>query len=131
MVSAAVAVAEPIAATPAYYLLPLIASAYFSSPRRLVADLAVFAASFVLVLALWVEPSARVAIFMGTAIPAVLVAAMMASLRRRLDAHVAGLRRLAATDALSGTLDHGAFAAPSSTRRSRMSASPASRWRCC
>jgi diguanylate cyclase (GGDEF)-like protein len=111
MVSAAVAVAEPIAATPAYYLLPLIASAYFSSPRRLVADLAVFAASFVLVLALWVEPSARVAIFMGTAIPAVFVAAMMASLRRRLDAHVAGLRRLAATDALTGTLNHGAFRA--------------------
>jgi diguanylate cyclase (GGDEF)-like protein len=111
MVSAAVAVAEPIAATSAYYLLPLLASAYFGTTRRLAADLCVFAASFVLVLALWVEPGARVAIFLGTAIPAVFVAAMMASLRRRLDAHVAGLRRLAATDALTGTLNHGAFRA--------------------
>ena len=111
MVSASVAVAEPLAATPAYYLLPLLASAYFGTPRRLVADLCLFAASFTLVLALWVVPEARVAIFLGTAIPVVFVAAMMASLRQRLDAHVAGLRRLAATDALTGTLNHAAFRA--------------------
>jgi diguanylate cyclase (GGDEF)-like protein len=111
MVSAAVAVAEPLAATPAYYLLPLLASAYFGTPLRLAADLCVFAVTFALVLALWVEPEVRVAIFLGTAIPAVFVAAMMASLRQRLDAHVDGLRRLAATDALTGTLNHRAFRA--------------------
>jgi diguanylate cyclase (GGDEF)-like protein len=111
MVSAAVAVSEPLAATPAYYLLPLLASAYFGTVRRLVFDLVLFAVSFVLVLALWVEPEVRVAIFLGTAIPGVCVAAMMASVRQRLDAHVAGLQRLAATDALTGTLNHGAFRA--------------------
>jgi diguanylate cyclase (GGDEF)-like protein len=111
MVSAAVAVSEPLAATPAYYLLPLLASAYFGTVRRLAFDLVLFAASFVLVLALWVEPEVRVAIFLGTAIPGVCVAVMMASVRRRLDAHVAGLQRLAATDALTGTLNHGAFRA--------------------
>jgi diguanylate cyclase (GGDEF)-like protein len=111
MVSAAVAVAEPLASTPTYYVLPLLASAYFGSAPRLAADLALFAASLALVLALWVEPSARVAIFLGTAIPAVFVAAMVAALRRRLDDHVDGLRRLAATDALTGALNHGAFRA--------------------
>jgi diguanylate cyclase (GGDEF)-like protein len=111
MVSAAVAVAEPLAATPTYYLLPLLAAAYYGTPARLAVDLCVFAASFVLVLALWVEPGVRVAIFLGTAIPGVFVAGMMAALRQRLDAHVAGLRRLAATDALTGTLNHGAFRA--------------------
>jgi diguanylate cyclase (GGDEF)-like protein len=109
MVSAAVAVAKPLAATPTYYLLPLLASAYFGSPRRLAFDLALFGASLVLVLALFVEPDARVAIFLGTAIPALFVTAMVAGLKLRLDEHLAGLRRLAATDALTGTLNHGAF----------------------
>jgi diguanylate cyclase (GGDEF)-like protein len=111
MVSAAVAIAEPLAATPTYYLLPLLAAAYFGTPARLAVDVCLFVASFVLVLTLWVEPEVRVAIFLGTAIPGLFVAAMMAALRQRLDAHVAGLRRLAATDALTGTLNHGAFRA--------------------
>jgi diguanylate cyclase (GGDEF)-like protein len=111
MVSAAVAVAEPLASTPTYYLLPLLAAAYYGTRARLAVDLCVFAASFALVLALWVEPEVRVAIFLGTAIPGVFVAGMMAALRQRLDAHVAGLRRLAATDALTGMLNHGAFRA--------------------
>ena len=111
MVSAAVAVAEPLAATPTYYLLPLLAAAYYGTPARLAVDVCVFLSSFVLVLALWVEAEARVAIFIGTAITGVSVAAMMAALRQRLDAHVAGLRRLAATDTLTGTLNHGAFRA--------------------
>jgi diguanylate cyclase (GGDEF)-like protein len=111
MVSAAVAVAEPLAATPTYYLLPLLAAAYYGTAARLIVDVCVFLASFVLVLALWVDAEARVAIFIGTAITGVAVAAMMAALRQRLDAHVAGLRRLADTDALTGTLNHGAFRA--------------------
>jgi diguanylate cyclase (GGDEF)-like protein len=111
MVGASVAVAEPLAATPAYYLLPLLASAYFGTLRRLVADLCLFGVSFAVVLALWVVPEARVAIFLGTAIPVVFVAVMMASLRQRLDVHVAGLRHAAATDGLTGTLNHAAFRA--------------------
>ena len=62
-------------------------------------------------LALWVEPGVRVAIFLGTAIPALFVAVVVAGLRHRLDAHVDGLRQLAATDPLTGMLNHGAFGA--------------------
>jgi diguanylate cyclase (GGDEF)-like protein len=128
MVGASVAVAEPLAATPAYYLLPLLASAHFGSPRRLVADLCLFGVSFALVLALWVAPEARVAIFLGTAIPVVFVAAMMASLRQRLDLHVAGLRHAAATDGLTGTLNHAAFRAEldAALEESRVTAQPLS-----
>jgi diguanylate cyclase (GGDEF)-like protein len=111
MVGAAVAVAEPLASTPTYYLLPLLASAYFGSPRRLAADLVLFAGSFVVVLAFWVDPEVRVAVFLGTAIPGLFAAAVVAALKRRLDAHVDDLRRLAATDALTGVLNHGAFGA--------------------
>jgi diguanylate cyclase (GGDEF)-like protein len=109
LVGAAVAVAKPLASTPTYYLLPLLASAYFGSPRRLAGDLALFAVSLGAVLALWVEPGVRVAIFLGTAIPALFVAGTVAALKRRLDAQVDDLRELAATDPLTGVLNHGAF----------------------
>jgi diguanylate cyclase (GGDEF)-like protein len=109
MVSAAVAVSKPLAATPTYYLLPLLASAYFNSPRRLAFDLALFGASLVLVLALFVEPEVRIAIFLGTAIPALFVTGVVAALKHRLDEQVEDLRELAATDPLTGALNHGAF----------------------
>jgi diguanylate cyclase (GGDEF)-like protein len=111
MVGASVAVSTPLASAPTYYLLPLLASAYFGSARRLLADFGLFAVSFGVVLALWVEPGVRVAIFIGIAIPALFVAALIAGLRQRLDEHVDGLRVLAATDPLTGVLNHGAFGA--------------------
>ena len=109
LVGAAVAAAEPLAATPAYYLLPLLASAYFGSVRRLAADLGLFAVSLAVVLAFWVEPGVRIVIFLGTAIPAFCTAGVVAALKQRLDAQVDDLRHLAATDALTGVLNHGAF----------------------
>ncbi len=111
LVGAAVAVSTPLASAPTYYLLPLLASAYFSTPRRLAAELGLFAVSFTVVLTFWVEPGVRVAIFLGTAIPALCVAFVVAGLRHRLHEHVDGLRQLAATDPLTGLLNHGAFAA--------------------
>ena len=108
LVGVAVASARPLAATPTYYLLPVLASAYFSSRRRLLVDMAAFAGSLALVLALWAEPDVRVAIFPETVIPAVCVALVVGGLRRRLDARVE-LHRLAATDSLTGVLNHGAF----------------------
>jgi diguanylate cyclase (GGDEF)-like protein len=105
----AVAVAEPLASTPTYYLLPVLASAYFGSVRRLAADLCICAGTLAVVLALWVEPAARTAVWIGTIIPAVCVALVVAGLKRRLDAQVDGLRNLADTDPLSGLLNHGAF----------------------
>jgi diguanylate cyclase (GGDEF)-like protein len=111
LVGAAVAVARPLASTPMYYLLPILASAYFASRRRLAADLGLFVLSLSVVLAVWAEPEVRVAILIGTAIPAFFTAAVVASLKHRLDAHVDGLRHLAATDTLTGALNHGAFGA--------------------
>jgi diguanylate cyclase (GGDEF)-like protein len=111
MVGAAVAVSEPLASTPTYYLLPLLASAYFGSARRIAADLLLFAGSLVVVLAVWVDPGVRVAVFLGTLIPGLFVAAVVATLKHRLDAHVDDLRELAATDPLTGVLNHGAFGA--------------------
>jgi diguanylate cyclase (GGDEF)-like protein len=111
LIGAAVAVSTPLVSTPTYYLLPLLASAYFNSSRKLAADVGLFAVSLAVVLALWVEPGARVGIFLGTTIPALFVAWVVAGLKTSLDAHVDDLRQLAATDALTGALNHGAFAA--------------------
>jgi diguanylate cyclase (GGDEF)-like protein len=111
LVSVAVAVCRPLASTPTYYLLPLLASAYFGRPRRLAVELGVFAGSLALVLAVWAETPVASAVFLGTAIPGVCVAVVVAGLKQRLDEHVDGLRDLASTDALTGLLNHGAFAA--------------------
>jgi diguanylate cyclase (GGDEF)-like protein len=110
-VGAAVAVAEPVAGTAAYYLLPVLASAYFGSARRVAIDLCICAVTLAAVLALWVEPVVRTALFIGTMIPAVCVALVVGGLKRRLDAHVDDLRTLADTDPLTGALNHGAFGA--------------------
>jgi diguanylate cyclase (GGDEF)-like protein len=111
LVGAAVTVATPLASTPTYYLLPILASAYFGSVRRLVVDVSICAISLALVLALWGEPVVRTAVWIGTVIPVVCVALVVAGLKRRLDAQVDGLRNLADTDPLTGVLNHGAFGA--------------------
>jgi diguanylate cyclase (GGDEF)-like protein len=111
LVAAAVAIAEPLASTPTYFLLPILASAYFGSARRLAIDVGLCAGSLALALALWAEPVARTAVWMGTVIPVVGVALVVAGLKRRLDAQVDGLRNLADTDPLTGVLNHGAFGA--------------------
>jgi diguanylate cyclase (GGDEF)-like protein len=111
LVAAAVAIAEPLASTPTYFLLPILASAYFGSVRRLAVDVCLCAAGLALVLALWAEPVVRTAVWIGTMIPVIGVALVVSALKRRLDAHVDGLRNLADTDPLTGVLNHGAFGA--------------------
>jgi len=111
LVSAAVAIAEPLASTPTYFLLPILASAYFGTVRQLAIDVCICLLGLAVVLALWVEPVARTAVWIGTAISVVCVALVVAGLKRRLDAHVDGLRNLADTDPLTGVLNHGAFGA--------------------
>ena len=64
-----------------------------------------------MVLAVWSEPEVRTAVWIGAMIPATCVTVVVVTLKRRLDAHVDGLRSLASTDALTGLLNHGAFGA--------------------
>jgi diguanylate cyclase (GGDEF)-like protein len=105
----AIAVAKPLASTPTYALLPILASAYYGSPRRLAVETGAYVVGLAVVLAVWVEPGARMAVYIGTVIPAVCVAVVVATLKRRVDEHVDGLQDRADTDALTGLLNHGAF----------------------
>jgi diguanylate cyclase (GGDEF)-like protein len=107
----AIAVAKPLASTPTYALLPILASAYYGSPRRLAVETGAYVVGLAVVLALWVEPGVRMAVYIGTVIPAVCVALVVAMLRQRVDAHVDGLEDRADTDALTGLLNHGVFGA--------------------
>ncbi len=106
----AIAVAEPLASTPTYALLPILASAYYGSPRRAAVETAAYVAGLAVVMALWVDPGVRAAVFIGTVIPAVCVALVVSVLKHRLTAHVEGLRDRADTDPLTGLLNHGALA---------------------
>jgi diguanylate cyclase (GGDEF)-like protein len=105
----AIAVAKPLASTPTYALLPILASAYYGTPRRLAIETGAYVVGLAVVLALWGEPGVRAAVYIGTVIPAVCVAGVVALLKRRVDEHVGGLEDRADTDALTGLLNHGAF----------------------
>jgi len=107
----AVAVAKPLASTPTYALLPILACAYYGTPRRLAIETGAYVVGLAAVLALFGDPGARVAVYIGSVIPAVCVAAVVATLKRRVDEHVAGLHDIADTDTLTGLLNHGAFGA--------------------
>jgi len=107
----AIAVAKPLASTPTYALLPILASAYYGTPRRLAIETGAYVVGLAVVLAIWAEPGVRMAVYIGTVIPAVCVALVVAQLKRRVDEHVDGLRDRADTDALTGLLNHGAFGA--------------------
>ena len=108
---AAVAVARPIAMTPTYALLALLASAYFAPTRRVALEVVGYGIALGVVLAVWSEPEVRTAVWIGSMIPAICVTAVVVTLKRRLDEHVEGLHDLASTDALTGLLNHGAFGA--------------------
>ena len=111
LVGLAIGIAKPLASTPTYALLPILASAYYGTPRRLAVETGALVVGLAVVLAVWVEPGARMAVYIGTVIPAVCLAAVVAGLKRRVDAHVDGLADRADTDALTGLLNHGAFGA--------------------
>jgi diguanylate cyclase (GGDEF)-like protein len=123
----AVAIAEPLASTPTYALLPILASAYYGTPRRLAVETAAYLVGLAVVMALWVDPGVRGAVYIGTVIPAVCVALVVSVLKQRLAAHVDGLHHRAATDPLTGLLNHGAFGAAleSAVERCRAAGEPA------
>jgi diguanylate cyclase (GGDEF)-like protein len=111
LASVAVAVAKPPAATATYALLPILASAYYNSPRRVAIETGAYVVGLAVVLTVWVDPGVRLAIYIGTVIPAVCVAVVVAMLKQRVETHVGDLRDRADTDALTGLLNHGAFGA--------------------
>ena len=109
-VSAFIAVAKPIGATPFFYIWPILVSAYFMGRRNVAANLVVLAVSFGAALAFFHNPGDRMILWMGTGVSVVLLGIVMTLLRERIDRLVAELHEISSTDPLTGLLNRRCFA---------------------
>ena len=108
-VTAAVALAEPIALTPVFYLWPMIVAAYFLSARAVAANFAFALASCALALALWADPVLRLATFIAVAVLVGVVPAVVLGLREQVARLIRQLGEQATIDSLTGALNRAAF----------------------
>jgi len=108
-VTATVAVAEPIALTPVFYLWPMLIAAYFLSPRAVAANFAFAMAACGTALALWADPVLRLATFVAVAAIVGVVAAVVATLRAQIARLIRRLGEQATIDSLTGALNRAAF----------------------
>jgi diguanylate cyclase (GGDEF)-like protein len=109
LISALVATAKPLAATPFFYLWPVIVAAYYLRPRELGVNLGLFVVSYGAALALFAEPGIRITLFVGMVVPLVVVGALIVVMKLRLETLVGELRLMATRDPLTHALNRRAF----------------------
>ncbi|MBI5104203.1 MAG: GGDEF domain-containing protein [Solirubrobacterales bacterium] len=110
LVDAVVAVAEPVALVPFFYLWPMLVGAYFLQRRELLLNYLFLAASYGVVLVLWVDPVARTVQFLVVLVVLAVVLVLITALKEQLGELVARLHVLATRDPLTGALNRRAFA---------------------
>ena len=109
LVSALMAVARPIEATPFFYLWPMLFSAYFFTRREVAIDLAIMWVTLGVALFVWsVDPMKQV-LFMGVGVSVTLTTVVVTLLRERLTDAIGKLAQASATDYLTGLLNRRAF----------------------
>ncbi len=109
LVSALMAVARPIEATPFFYLWPMLFSAYFFTRREVAIDLAIMWVTLGVALFVFsVDPMKQV-LFMGVGVSVTLTAVVVTLLRERLTLVIGQLAQASATDYLTGLLNRRAF----------------------
>ncbi len=108
-VTAAVALAEPIALVPVFYLWPMLVAAYFLPVRAVAANLVLALASLAVALVLWADPVLRLATFIAVAALAGVVPAVVLTLREQVARVIRRLGEQATLDSLTGALNRAAF----------------------
>jgi diguanylate cyclase (GGDEF)-like protein len=109
-VSLLVGAARPLAATPFFYLWPLLHGAYFYSRRYLLAVEGTLVLTYAAAL-VFSPPGQRATYFLAGVVATALAAAVVNHLKRQVDGLVADLHDSAATDPLTGLLNRRAFSA--------------------
>lgn len=110
LVSALMAVARPIEATPFFYLWPMLFSAYFFTRREVAIDLAIMWVTLGVALFVFsVDPMKQV-LFMGVGVSVTLTAVVVTLLRERLTVVIGQLAQASATDYPTGLLNRRALA---------------------
>jgi len=119
VVSAIIAVARPIEATPFFYVWPIVLSSLFLSRRDVAIVLGFAWVSLAVVLAFWAVDPMKGVLFMGTSVSVTLVAVTLTLLRER-------LALASSTDHLTGLLNRRAFDSEltAHVERSRRSGQP-------
>jgi diguanylate cyclase (GGDEF)-like protein len=109
-VTAIMAIEGTTSGTPFFYLWPMLLAAYFFQLREVVVNFLLVCAAFGTALALWVPVAdGRSIMFFDTAMAVGVVAGLVFTLKTRLGRVVAGMHKASTTDALTGTLNRGAF----------------------
>jgi diguanylate cyclase (GGDEF)-like protein len=108
-VTAAVALAEPVALTPVFYLWPMLVAAYFLPPRSVLANFLMALGSLAVALAFWVDPVLRVGTFVAVAVLVGVVPAVVLHLREQMARLIRQLGEQATIDSLTGALNRAAF----------------------
>jgi diguanylate cyclase (GGDEF)-like protein len=109
LVSALMAVARPIEATPFFYLWPMLFSAYFFSRRDVAIDLGILWVTLVVALFGWSNDPMKEVLLMGVGVSVTLTAVVVMLLREHLTAVIGQLAEASATDYLTGLLNRRAF----------------------
>ena len=126
LVSALMAIARPIEATPFFYLWPTVFSAYFFSRRTVAFDLLVMWVTLGLALFAWSHDPMKQVMFMGVGVSVSLTAVVVTLLGERLTQLIAELGRASNTDHLTGLPNRRAFDADltAQVERARRSGMP-------
>jgi diguanylate cyclase (GGDEF)-like protein len=109
ILSVLMAVSDPIGMAPLFYLWPVVFAAYFCSRRMLIASFAWMTITLAVGLAVKTHYPLKLDTFTGTVSSVGLIAALVATMRRRESGLRTELAQIAETDPLTGLLNRRAF----------------------
>jgi len=110
VITAIMSIEGTTSGTPFFYLWPMLVAAYFFQRCAVVLNYLLVCAAFGLALTLWVEgPDGRMIMFLDTAMAVGVVGALVFLLKTQVGRLVTGMHKASTTDALTGTLNRGAF----------------------
>jgi diguanylate cyclase len=110
VVTAIMSIEGTTSGTPFFYLWPMLVAAYFFQRRDVLVNFALVCASFAVALLVWVPVTdGRVIMFLDTALAVGVVTALVFMLKTQVGRLVTGMHKASTTDALTGTLNRGAF----------------------
>jgi diguanylate cyclase (GGDEF)-like protein len=110
LVTAIMSIEGTTSGTPFFYLWPMLVAAYFFQERDVILNFLMVCGSFAVALLLWVPvDDGGLIMFLDTAIAVGVVAALVFMLKTQVGRLVTGMHKASTTDALTDTLNRGAF----------------------
>jgi diguanylate cyclase (GGDEF)-like protein len=110
LVTAIMSIEGTTSGTPFFYLWPMLVAAYFFHSRDVVLNFLLVCVSFAVALVFWVPvDDGRLIMLVDTAMAMGVVAALVFMLKTQVGRLMVGMHKASTTDALTGTLNRGAF----------------------